>query len=71
MVDELDKVDVVESDKWFGVEPSCPGFLPFCDKIFLSRSSSPSLLIPELPSSLTLSDSLLIARSASSSLKSF
>ena len=68
VVDELDKVEVVDNDRWFGVDPSCPGFLPFCGGIFRSMSSSPSLLIPELPSSLKLSDSLLIAKSASSSI---
>ena len=67
VVDELDRVEVVDNDRWFGVDPSCPGFLPFCGGIFRSTSSSPSLLIPELPSSLRLSDSLLIAKSASSS----
>ena len=64
----LEREDVVDSDRWAGVEPSW-GFLLLLSSRLSSRlsSSSGSLLSPELHSSLTLSLSLWRAMSASSS----
>ena len=60
----LEREEVVERDRWAGVDPSW-GFLLLSSSLL--SSSSGSLLTPELHSSLTLSLSLCRAMSASSS----
>ena len=60
----LEREDVVDSDRWAGVEPSWGFLLLLSSRL---SSSSGSLLSPELHSSLTLSLSLWRAMSASSS----